>query len=119
MNPEFLVWIGLAVCASIVAALYGRDRKRGAALAEMEKALLVSRAESAEGITALRREMDSVSKALREAEGRTSAAARPTRKQAIQLLRSGMPEEKAAAALGMALREVRLIGRVSRLLSAL
>lgn len=41
------------------------------------------------------------------------------RSQAMQLLRAGIPPDKAAASLGMGRSEMRLISRVSRILAAL
>ena len=41
-----------------------------------------------------------------------------TRSQAIQLLRSGISPETAASSLGIATREMRLIAKVSRILSS-
>jgi hypothetical protein len=42
---------------------------------------------------------------------------RTRRSQAMQLLRSGMSPESAASSLGIAMREMRLISKVSRILS--
>lgn len=47
-----------------------------------------------------------------------SRLTRSQRSQAMQLLRSGMSPESAAPAAGMAIRDMRLMAKVSRLLSA-
>jgi hypothetical protein len=87
-------------------------RELAALRAEMES----QKAASTQMLTDLRRGFEGLEETVRTPPEppRAGGLNRSERAQALQLLRSGMSPESAAAALGMGRREMRLLERVSQ-----
>lgn len=75
--------------------------------------------ECRDGIGEVGRNLECLEQSARSIEDAVSGRlTNSVRSQAMQMLRAGMPPDKAATALGMGKCEMRLIARVSRVLSA-
>ncbi len=75
------------------------------------------RAENAQQIAQLTRSVEVLERTQRSAEEAAGGLTRSCRSQAMQLLRSGMSPETAASSVGLATREMRLMAKVSRMLT--
>ena len=123
MTPDYGFIAGLAGFAAAIISLlelrrYRQRAERAANLlrGEVERQQFACTEQFAaltQGFSALELNMQNTEEMLRE--GRLS---RSTRAQALHLLRSGVAPDTAATTLGLAKREMRLLARVSRLLSA-
>lgn len=104
----------LGCCASLFALWMLRTGaiKAAAQREETEKTCERRADELPTALDALERNRQSSEEMLRD--GRLN---RSTRSEALRLLRSGVTPEKVSAAVGMAKREVRLLARVSEMLS--
>jgi hypothetical protein len=123
MTPDYGFSAGLAGCAAAIVSLLELRRYRQRAehaatllrgeVERQQNAFTEQFAALTQGFSALELNMQNTEEMLRE--GRLN---RSTRAQALQLLRQGVAPDTAAATLGLAKREMRLLARVSRLLSA-
>ena len=115
-------FVGLLVGIICLVALYRHRARLEKTHGELQRMLLQHQAECSEQIARLGRNVTVLELSAQNVEenGRGLAhhgLTRSIRSQAMQLLRSGQSPESAASALGVAKREMRLIARVSRLLS--
>jgi hypothetical protein len=123
MMPDAASMVGLAGCLAALFSLLALRRYH--AIASCESARLRCEFERLEALcrgqtdslrrdfTALELSMQNTDEILRE--GRLYGTSRA---QAMRLLRSGMSPDTAAATLGMAQREVKLLAAVAQLLTA-
>jgi hypothetical protein len=115
MTPDPASMVGLAGCLAALFSLLALRRYHS--IASCESARLRSEFERLEALfrrdfTALELSLQNTGEMLRE--GRLHGTSRA---QAMRLLRSGMSPETAAATLGMAQREVKLLAAVAQLLT--
>ncbi|HWF09023.1 MAG TPA: hypothetical protein VG297_11200 [Bryobacteraceae bacterium] len=127
--PDVWAIAGLAGLTVILSCIFCLIRLRNRRLAA-ERGHALLREELRADLRGMREQQDACQAevaqlgrnvALLESSGQeignlTRGFARPLRAQAIELLRSGMPAEKIAQKLGIAMREMRLIAQVSRTL---
>lgn len=90
------------------------DSRRHAELLSM---IEWQRAESAQQVAQLTRSVEILERTQRSVEEAAGGLTRSHRSQAMQLLRSGMSPETVASSVGLATREMRLMARVSRVLT--
>jgi hypothetical protein len=110
---------GIATSVSLAGARRWSKRSDAAAT-QLHAALASHQASCTEQVAGLSRTLESVQAGLQTGsellrDGRLNLSSRA---QAMQLLRAGISPETAAITLGMASRELRLLARVSRILSA-
>jgi hypothetical protein len=119
MSPELLLnacgGALLLATLSFVAQWRGRVRHRRD-LDELRATFERQHSESAETASALRGKFDALEKAALTPPEPPAAGSlnRSARAQALQMLRTGISSDTAAASLGVAKREMRLLERVSR-----
>jgi len=119
MSPNFL-WDAcgaalLLAVLSFVAQWRGQVRYRRE-LEEIRKTFERQQAESAEAASELRREFAALERSALAPPEPPGAGSlnRSTRARALQMLRTGISPETAAASLGLAKREMRLLERVAQ-----
>ncbi len=110
-------WGGVAI--SMVTQWRHRRKLRRQATSTRE-ALELHRIECSERFEELRKGQESLEESLDSTRNvlRNGRLNRSTRAAALQLLRTGMSPDSAASSLGLAKREMRMIARISALLSA-
>jgi hypothetical protein len=123
MMPDTASIAGVAGCLAALSALLAARRYH--LIATREAARLSNEFERrqalcSEQITGLRKDLSALELSLRNTdellrEGRLN---RTSRAQAMRLLRSGVSPDTAAATLGLAKREIRLLATVSQLLAS-
>lgn len=109
--PGFLL---AGLCLLLVRRRRIASDKRHAELLSM---IEWQRAETAQQIAQLTRSVEILERTQRSAEEASGELTRSRRSQAMQLLRSGMSPETAASSVGLATREMRLMAKVSRILT--
>ena len=116
-----LVVASAACCAAPVSILLQWRQRRICARTEasLREALERQQASSSEQLAGLRRSHEELEASLRNTRDvlRHGRLNRSSRAQALHLMRSGMTPETAASTLGIARREMRLLEKVSQILS--
>jgi hypothetical protein len=93
------------------------ERQREELQTELQSQLRQQREEFSDQVARLGRSVEVLELSAKSVEEAGRGLSRSRRSQAMQLLRSGMSPESAAASLGMGRREMHLIAKVSRILT--
>ena len=98
----------------------GHRRHFDLELARLREALVKTQTSCAETLAGMERQLEMLEAGRQSADEllRDGRLSQSRRAQALQLMRSGIAPETAAVTLGMAVREVRLLAKVSRVLSS-
>lgn len=122
IDPALIAGVcGTAAGAACLLVLRGQGARaqwqREELKAELESQLRQQGQEFSEQVARLGRSVEILELSAKSVEEAGRGLTRSRRSQAMQMLRSGMSPESAAASLGMGRREMRLIARVSRILT--